>query len=228
MAALRKLQERALSSPADPDLYSEQEKKITLLEAEMAKYQRACETWEGNHQRLMAAFEEMKARAEKAEAALALAAEDEEAFVGHGADGAPALFVNLNDTFGYACADCEEVPQEEVIALFDLYQREGWPALIRWAATRQRQTPIKEMTESMDKWDALRTQAKLAEAAWDMAEQKLAEALLAQTWIEAKNRRLRAALTALALFHRPDGDCWCTTPTVHSPGCRQAKEALMP
>jgi hypothetical protein len=62
----------------------------------------------------------------------------------------------------------------------------------------------------------------------DKAEQQLANDQLEHVRLEARNRKLRAALTELCLWHRPDGDCWCRTVSAHTPGCLLAKEALTP
>ena len=64
-----------------------------------------------------------------------------------------------SDTFGYACADSEDVPLAECPALVAILQKEGWPGLIRWilarrAARGEHETVIRPVQEAMDRIDA--------------------------------------------------------------------------
>ena len=58
-----------------------------------------------------------------------------------------ALWVNVNDTFAYACADCEPVPQPEADpdgfwSLYDMVREHGHDGAVVWAARRRGETPI--------------------------------------------------------------------------------------
>lgn len=47
------------------------------------------------------------------------------------------IVMSLNDTFFWACADCEIVPDEEVEAVARLFRRYGGCGLYFWAAKKQ-------------------------------------------------------------------------------------------
>ncbi len=53
----------------------------------------------------------------------------------------------LSDTFGYACADAEDIPLEIVPELLALYRRGGWYALVAWVAQRRGADVIPELRE---------------------------------------------------------------------------------
>lgn len=95
-------------------------------------------------------------------------------------DGAELTSISLlcSDTFGYACADCEEIALAECPALVELMIREGWAGLVRWiqerrAARGQIEKPIATVAEAMQRQDDLAAQrdaalsklAKLSEVA---------------------------------------------------------------
>jgi hypothetical protein len=86
------------------------------------------------------------------EAAMELVADDEAVFV-HRSEGGIGVAILLNDVIGYATAYAVEVPWEEVVSLLACRRREGWPALIRWAAEREGWTPIPPVQDSMAEHD---------------------------------------------------------------------------
>lgn len=51
------------------------------------------------------------------------------------------LLLNMNDTFAYACADCEEVPEGKVEEIISLYKRHGNNGLIYWVAKQRGEDP---------------------------------------------------------------------------------------
>ena len=53
-------------------------------------------------------------------------------------DGTPPWTINLNDTFGWGCADCEVVPEEELPRLAELFQRYGRCGMLYWVAERRK------------------------------------------------------------------------------------------
>lgn len=95
-------------------------------------------------------------------------------------DGSELVSISLlcSDTFGYACADAEEIPLSECPALVELMLREGWAGLVRWIQERragrgQIEKPILPVAEAMQRQDDLAAQrdaalarlAKLSDAA---------------------------------------------------------------
>lgn len=52
----------------------------------------------------------------------------------------PGLWLNMNDTFGYACADAELVPPDAIPTVYALWKRHGWEG-VAWWVWRQRGTP---------------------------------------------------------------------------------------
>lgn len=52
------------------------------------------------------------------------------------------LWVNLNDTFGYACADGEQVAYDDIQALFDMWRLNHRFGLVAWAITKRKEAPI--------------------------------------------------------------------------------------
>lgn len=65
-----------------------------------------------------------------------------------------ALWVNVNDTFAYACADCEPVPQPEADpdgfwSLYDLVREHGGLGAVAWAARRRNATPLPPVVDSL-------------------------------------------------------------------------------
>lgn len=51
-------------------------------------------------------------------------------------DGMP-FSVNLNDTFGWACADCEEIPESAVPRVYTVWKKFGDLGAIAWAEERR-------------------------------------------------------------------------------------------
>lgn len=104
-------------------------------------------------------IELLRERTAQLEAAMELAADgDHIGVIVLEADGTPVIAINVNDTFGYACADCEVIPWSEVVRLNELRKAEGWPALVKWVAEHRGQKPLKEVQETIDKWDALKAE----------------------------------------------------------------------
>lgn len=61
-------------------------------------------------------------------------------------------YLIMNDVWGYATADAEEVPTEELPHVAALWRMYGWDGLIAWAARQSGQEPIKErLTEGYRK-----------------------------------------------------------------------------
>lgn len=52
-------------------------------------------------------------------------------------DGADLLVLNMNDTFGFACADAEEMPTYDLKHVVPLYQQYGNDALTAYAAVKR-------------------------------------------------------------------------------------------
>lgn len=57
-------------------------------------------------------------------------------------NGAVTCALNMNDTFGYATADCEEVPMEDVQTVARLWRDFGAAGMTAWAAVRRGDEPI--------------------------------------------------------------------------------------
>jgi len=52
------------------------------------------------------------------------------------------LVLNLNDAFFWACADCEEVPEDEIGAVADLFRSYGQCGLYYWAFKKQKLSKV--------------------------------------------------------------------------------------
>jgi len=63
---------------------------------------------------------------------------DDIAFFGF--DG--ALVLNCGDTFAYACADAEEVPDDQIDTVRRLHDKHGYPGLVAWIARRRGCEPL--------------------------------------------------------------------------------------
>jgi len=71
------------------------------------------------------------------------------------------IHVNCNDTFYYACADSEELPDPEwdhdgFWSFYDLVREHGGIGAIKWAALRRKQLPIGPHIKSLKElglWD---------------------------------------------------------------------------
>lgn len=57
------------------------------------------------------------------------------------------LVINCNDTFSYATADGEDVPEDAWAAVWRIYRELGWAGLDRWVAKRRGYEPLKEIQE---------------------------------------------------------------------------------
>ncbi len=62
-------------------------------------------------------------------------------------EGGVRLFLNVGDTFAYACADAEEVPADEatLALLARLYSEHGGSGLVAWAARRRGVEPLEQL-----------------------------------------------------------------------------------
>jgi hypothetical protein len=93
-------------------------------------------------------------RVEQLEAAAWLAGEDQGFYMQGG--GKYALLVN--DTFGYACADCEVIDLKDAPKVKALVQAEGWPAVVKWVAEVRGSRPLPEVEEKMQTWATMRAE----------------------------------------------------------------------
>ena len=65
------------------------------------------------------------------------------------------LYLNANDTFGYACADGEEADtSSELHEIADLYAKHGYPAILAWMEKKRGTPVLKELRETADKGHA--------------------------------------------------------------------------
>lgn len=53
--------------------------------------------------------------------------------------------VCLNDTFAYACADGELLPDDQIDSLIDMHKRFGHDGVVAWAAHRRGREPIAKL-----------------------------------------------------------------------------------
>jgi hypothetical protein len=61
----------------------------------------------------------------------------------------------MNDTFYYACADCEPFKYEDAPMLWEIAKTEGWPGLVKWASEQRAargedHEPLARVKESME------------------------------------------------------------------------------
>lgn len=54
------------------------------------------------------------------------------------------MYINMNDTFGYACADSEEISVSELIEVRDIWKKYGHHGLTAWSAVKRNVDPIDE------------------------------------------------------------------------------------
>jgi len=52
------------------------------------------------------------------------------------------LLLNVNDTFAFACADAELVAWEDMVEVYDLYNRYGYHGIVAWVARKRNMRPI--------------------------------------------------------------------------------------
>ena len=45
--------------------------------------------------------------------------------------------VNLNDVFGWACADCEKVEDNELVEVAGLFKQYGWCGILYWVSKKR-------------------------------------------------------------------------------------------
>jgi hypothetical protein len=57
------------------------------------------------------------------------------------------LCLNMGDTFAYACADAEPVPDEELEAVAGIYREHGSNGLVAWVSNRRKEAPVIEVLE---------------------------------------------------------------------------------
>lgn len=53
--------------------------------------------------------------------------------------------VNCNDTFGYACADSEDIDVEDLPIMLELYQKFGWEGVIALCSKIRKCDPLSEV-----------------------------------------------------------------------------------
>ena len=56
----------------------------------------------------------------------------------------------LSDTFAFASADAEKIPDDEVVRLAQLYKDHGWDALCVWAEDKRGQRVLKPLRKAVD------------------------------------------------------------------------------
>lgn len=71
--------------------------------------------------------------------------------------------LNLNDTWSWGCADCEDVPEEEIPALATLFWRYGNCGILYWVSERRGQcrsdfTDINRMIEFVRNEEQIRAE----------------------------------------------------------------------
>jgi hypothetical protein len=72
-----------------------------------------------------------------------LAAEDVVLWVyGEGGEGGPQAQAVCSDTFAYATADGEDIPDDQVAVLADVYNRWHWAGVTAWVAWRRGTEPL--------------------------------------------------------------------------------------
>lgn len=72
------------------------------------------------------------------------------------------LTLNMNDTFGYACADSEEMDADDVGEILDIYKKYGSASLIAYASLKSGDLPIKPL-RTKEFFKAKKELEKLAE-----------------------------------------------------------------
>lgn len=66
------------------------------------------------------------------------------------------VHVGCNDTFGYACADSEDISYSELLELYSMYKKDPNDGVTAWCIKKRKQLPIKPVEEWMRKagiWD---------------------------------------------------------------------------
>jgi hypothetical protein len=52
-------------------------------------------------------------------------------------DDVVGLWLNLSDTFGWACADSEEITDNDLLEVANLFRDYGWCGLLYWASEKR-------------------------------------------------------------------------------------------
>jgi hypothetical protein len=53
-------------------------------------------------------------------------------------------YLLINDTFEYACSDCEDVTLEDLLSIVFLWREFGYDGLIAWVAKKRNMAPVQE------------------------------------------------------------------------------------
>jgi len=62
------------------------------------------------------------------------------------------MWVLMNDTFYFACADGEDITIEEIPQLFQLWKKFSWDGLVAIVSKKRKQLPLQEVqTEKFNK-----------------------------------------------------------------------------
>jgi hypothetical protein len=54
------------------------------------------------------------------------------------------LWINVSDTFAYACADAEEITVDDLEELQNLYIKYNWEGLVAWVAKKRNYLPLEK------------------------------------------------------------------------------------
>ena len=97
----------------------------------------------------IAALMESEQQAVRNAAAMAFLLDEDVAFILDEEDATdteplmyPVLCLNVNDTFGFGCADAEPVPFRSLEKVADLYKRYGYHGIVAWVAKERNSWPI--------------------------------------------------------------------------------------
>lgn len=63
------------------------------------------------------------------------------------------LALNMNDVFGFGCADAENMPVEDIKHVLPLFNQYGYDALLAYAAVKRGGDPLKQL-RTIGYWDA--------------------------------------------------------------------------
>jgi hypothetical protein len=62
-------------------------------------------------------------------------------------DNSISFLVNANDTFAYACADCEELKKEDIADYYRLCRQYGHDGSLTWLCLRRDELPLLELAD---------------------------------------------------------------------------------
>ena len=65
-------------------------------------------------------------------------------------DSPPEFYVVVNDMFGYATADAEGVPFDEIPVVYAAWKMENWKGIVRWVAKRRGVLPLPEIRRALE------------------------------------------------------------------------------